>query len=104
MSQGSLEICATMVISTAHLDEKTLNVLNKWSQQYDQWDNAHWISVINGGPSTYGFFFRARPEDLLEETPRCIRDAIQYAHDRGIAWVHYDQDAGEAPDLEIYEH
>ena len=103
MSNGTLEICAAMVICTSHIDAETRDVLTKWESAYSDWSTDHWISKLNGGPTTYGYFFRARPEDMAEETPRCIRDAIEYAHARGISWVHYDVDAGEAPDLKVYE-
>lgn len=104
MSNGTLEICAAMVISTSHIDPKTLNKLDRWQRAFYNWPANHWISKLNAGPTTYGYFFRARPEDMAEETPQCIRDAIEYAHARGISWVHYDMDADEAPDLKVYEH
>lgn len=100
---GVLEFQSTLVLSTAHIDLGTLNILNSWDTA-KPWKTEEWIKQVELGSHHYGFMLRAHRDNISDKTPECISAAIRYAADLNAHWINFDMDGSEAPGLQVYEH
>lgn len=90
----SVESARMLVLSTAHLEEKTCN---------GYLAECPWAAFPKGD---YGWFVYVPEDAATTETvdvPLGLRSVMHFARMRGYQWVMYDRDAPEIPDLPIYD-
>lgn len=91
-----LEIRSLMVVSTAHLTEKTA----QWLSDQTNYQLAHQhIPSLNCGQSTYGFEVHVPIEEYDEQWPKELEALFQLARQNMISMISFDCDG---PTIEGY--
>ena len=84
-----------MDLSTAHVDEESRDILDKWA---DDQDNAETIC----GKHQYGWFFYA-PEEGIETWPLILQNLVGYARFHDCEYINLDRDGDILHDVHIFD-
>ncbi|MGI1188744.1 hypothetical protein ACRCRN_32255 [Pseudomonas aeruginosa] len=94
VTSGKLDMMAMPVISTAHLDEGTAQLL------FDRGDLCNWATVA---PYQEGFFVRFIDE-CHDQMPQCAKDVhLWLKREQLNGWVRFDRDWPTVEGLPAYE-
>lgn len=96
---GRVEIGTVATISTAHISQDELDILNDVHEHRTREidDPDHWINDLVWASHPYGYMVTTpglirRAKEKPDETPRFLIEAAELASDLGLAWIVYDQD------------